>query len=69
MEVNVATLPHKKNIHEFSDIINFCAENEVHTFRVQPFMPIGRGAEYNHLIALSDEMYVQLKETLYSAEL
>lgn len=68
IDVNVAVLPHQKNYREFEQIIDFCAEAGVVTFRTQPFMPIGRGAMYSDSIALTEEQYDELKKILSTKE-
>ena len=43
LKVAVASLPHRKNIEEYPEIINFCEALGVSDFRAQPLMPLGRG--------------------------
>ena len=68
IEVSIATLPHKKNIQEVPDIIDFCIDQNVKEFRMQPFMPTGRGYEHKDEICLDEDEYIELKEMLNSGK-
>lgn len=66
--VGVAVLPHRKNIHEIEQIIDFCEESNIFEVRFQPFMPIGRGLENKEEITLSKSEYENLKKIIDTKE-
>lgn len=68
LEVSLATLPHKKSLFEFENIIDYCHENNIYELRAQPLMPLGRGKENYDELALTDDEYDMLKSILKKKE-
>ncbi|HFD3606124.1 TPA: radical SAM protein [Enterococcus faecium] len=61
LELAVAILPHKRNIHEIDEIIEYCLSVPIPNIRLQPFMPIGRGSENQEDIKLNASEYRLLR--------
>ncbi|WP_333657218.1 radical SAM protein [Tissierella praeacuta] len=63
LDVGVSFVPNKLNHHSIKSTINLCRELGVNIFRVMPMIPMGRGAEIEHLCLNSDE-YIRMQQIL-----
>lgn len=61
IQTGVAILPHKRNLSEIDDMIEYLIQAKVYDIRLQPFMPIGRGLDNFEEIKLTEDDYDYLK--------
>lgn len=67
VSVNIACVPHQKNIDELDALIVLCKNLGITTLRLQPFMNLGRGRGIQQFI-LSDTDYFLLARKLSKIE-
>ncbi len=59
----VSCCPNKLNINSISDMIDYCYQLGVTSFRMMPLIPMGRGSAIENLL-LSEEEYFKLKQLI-----
>lgn len=67
LRVMISSLPHTGSLPEFDRIIQFAADNNLEELRVQPLMPLGRGADSFRDLCLTESQYSELKKKLLNA--
>lgn len=61
LTVAVSCCPNKLNQNSISDLIDYCYQLGVASFRMMPLIPMGRGSAIDNLL-LSEEDYFKLKQ-------
>lgn len=61
IRVAVSICPTQSNLHKFNEYVDFIYELGCRHIRMMPFLPMGRGKDNNHIIAPSEDQYLELK--------